>query len=650
MYPSAPRPDGTMSAVLLAAVVSLVAIPGTQPVRAQPAPPMSSDNEWTVVGQVLDAAGAGVEGASVQVETGGDGKTEGRVLGRAASDRAGDFRIRLPGEPPGKLFVRVKKEGFAVFLAPVEFEPGERETFVDVEMTGAMSVRGTVVAAETGRPVDGADVLIDMLGRRWEAKTDDRGRFELRGLPAGAGLLVVSRPGFGRQRQRIRVGADAAEVRVRLAPERPVRVRLVNDRGEPVAEAEIEVEAGEDTFSATTDADGRADLHGIGQDTTEIAWRAAHPDGMRMADVANRLAFDEATATPETMPSASRPAVYTLVLPRGGKVAGRITDAANGKPVNGARVLIAAGPGGTLIDWTGAEGNFEIAGVAPGRIVLAVQHPDYAPELIEDEARPGWTRRIPIRLSEGKPLAGTVVDEAGKPLDQVQVVCTRWRDHDVVGLRALTDAQGRFAFEHAPDGPIEFAFFRPGGGRPQGRTLTAGRTDYRVTLPAPEKAAEAGEEAAPRGGALRAGKAAPEFRVTATDGTRYQLSKLRGKYVFLDIWATWCPPCRTEMPTLKQLYAEMKSRSDFLMLGISLDATAEAVEAFAEKEKLTWPLVAGPDSGAETTAGIFGVKFIPFNVLIGPDGKVLAVEIHGADMPERIRDLARPATKEPSGQ
>ena len=73
MYPSAPRPDGTMSAVLLAAVVSLVAIPGTQPVRAQPAPPMSSDNEWTVVGQVLDAAGAGVEGASVQVETGGDG-------------------------------------------------------------------------------------------------------------------------------------------------------------------------------------------------------------------------------------------------------------------------------------------------------------------------------------------------------------------------------------------------------------------------------------------------------------------------------------------------------------------------------------------------------------------------------------------------
>jgi peroxiredoxin len=231
-------------------------------------------------------------------------------------------------------------------------------------------------------------------------------------------------------------------------------------------------------------------------------------------------------------------------------------------------------------------------------------------------------------------------------------VCTRWRDRDVVGLRALTDEKGRFAFEHAPDGPIEFAFYRPGGGRLQGQTLTAGKTDYRFTLKPPEKptAAESGEEAAGRSGALQVGKPATEFSVTALDGTRYTLSKLRGKYVFVDVWATWCPPCRAEMPTLKQVHADMKSRSDFVMLGISLDATADAVKAFAEKEKLTWPLVAGPDSGAEATAEVFGVKFIPFNVLIGPDGKVVAVEIHGADMPKRIRDLAKPATKKPSGK
>ncbi|MGB9624992.1 MAG: carboxypeptidase regulatory-like domain-containing protein, partial [Phycisphaerae bacterium] len=471
-----------MPAAALATAVSLVAILGSLPAGAQPTPPTSPGNEWVVVGQVLDAAGAGIEGACVQVESGGDEKTEGRVLGRAASDRTGDFRIRLPGEPSGKLFVRVKKERFAVFFAPVEFEPGERETFVDVEMVGTLSVRGTVVAAETGRPIRDADVRIDIQDRRWEGRSDDRGRFALRGLPAGAGLLVVSRPGFGRQRQRIRVEPDTAEVQVRLAPERPVRVRLVNDRGEPLAEAEIEVEAGDDIFLATTDAEGRADLHGIGKDTTEIAWRARHPDGMRMANVANSLVLDEATATPETMPSASRPAVHTLILPRGGTVAGRVTDAVDGQPVNGARVVVVAGQGGTWIEWTGAEGNFEIAGVAPGRMTVAVQHPDYAPELLDDEARAGWKRRIPIRLSRGKPLAGVVVDEAGKPLDQVQVVCTRWRDRDVIGLRALTDEQGRFAFEHAPDGPIEFAFFRPGGGRLSGRILTAGNTDYRFTL------------------------------------------------------------------------------------------------------------------------------------------------------------------------
>jgi peroxiredoxin len=624
---------------------------GTAPSRAQEGESAPPTKEWIVTGQVLDAVGSGIPGASVQIEAGGEAKTEGRVIVSGSSEQLGDFRLKLPGEPKEKLFIRVKKERFAVFHAPVAFESDEREAFVDVEMVGAMSIRGQVAEAATCRPVKDADVTIDMQGRRWDAKTDERGRFEIRGLPSGGGLLMVSRAGFARQRQPVRVETGAPDVRVLLHPERPVRLRLVNDRGEPISNAEIELEADDDTFAATTDADGHADVHGISYESTEIAWRASHPDGVRMLGFNHMLdSGGQPEPTVTTRPAASRPGgVHTLVLPRGGKVTGKVVDAAQGEPVIGARIMIVDGPtSDTAIDWTDGEGQFEIPGIMPGAIVVAVQHPDYAPELVEDEARAGWARKIPVRLGKGKPLAGVVVDEKGKGLGQVQVVCTQWRNHDVIGLRALTDEEGRFAFEHAPDGPIEFAFYRPGGGRFRGQTLTAGKTDYRFTLTTetrPRDTAAGGEEAAPRRAALEVGKPAPDFSVTAIDGTSYRLSKLRGKYVFVDVWATWCPPCRAEMPVLKQLREQTKSRSDFVMLGISLDATADAVKAFAEKEKLTWPLVAGPDSGAEAAAEAFGVKFIPFNVLIGPGGKILAIEVHGPDLPQRIQDLAKPVEK-----
>lgn len=620
-------------------------------VHAQQAASAPAADEWIVNGQVLDAVGSGIAGAAVQIEIGGDEKTEGRVIGRASTEPNGDFRIKLPNEPTEKLSIRVRKERFATFFAPVEFEAGEREAFADVEMAGAMSVRGQVSAAVTGRPIEGAEVTIDIQDRKWTAKTSEAGRFEIHGLPAGVGLLIVSRDGFARSRQPVRVEADEPETQVRLQPERQVRLRVVDDRGEPVPEAEVEVQAGNDVFATMADANGRADLHGIGPDVPEVAWRASHPDGVRMLSFDRVLRLGEAPESmPTSGPAASQPAIYTIVLPRGGKVAGKITDAVSGEPVNGARVVVVSGPASdTPMEWTDMEGKFEIAGVMPGPILVAIQHPDYAPELLEDQARAGWTRQIPIRLGKGKPLSGVVDDEAGKVLDQVQVVCTQWRDHDVIGLRALTDEQGRFTFQNAPDGPIEFAFHRPGGGTLRKQILTAGKTDYRFTLPAAAKPAATpdGDQGVTGSGPIQIGKPAPDFAVTALDGTAYRLSRLRGKYVFVDVWATWSPPCRAEMPALKQLQAEIKSRTDFVMLGVSLDATPDAVKAFAEKEELTWPLAAGPSSGAEAAAEAFGVKFIPFNFLVGPDGKVVALETHGPQLLERIRDLAKPSEKKP---
>jgi peroxiredoxin len=191
---------------------------------------------------------------------------------------------------------------------------------------------------------------------------------------------------------------------------------------------------------------------------------------------------------------------------------------------------------------------------------------------------------------------------------------------------------------------MQFSFMKPGAEPLRDEVLTAGKTDYRIELkaatsrPTAVASRPAREETSP----IRVDQPAPDIKVTALDGTAYQLSKLKGKYVFLDFWATWCPPCRAEMPTLTKVHAAVKSRSDFVMLGISIDQEAEAVKDFAAKQKLAWPLAAGPDSGASEAASAYGVEAIPFNCLIDPDGKIIAVDIHGPDLPARIAELAMP--------
>ncbi len=631
----------TLRRCLLAALpVLAVAVPYA-PAADRPA---AESATWSVSGQVLDGLGSGVKDAAVQIEVGGDEKTEGRVIGRASTDETGDFTIRLPGKPKGALHVRVRKERFAAYHATVEFPDDQTEVFVDVELSGTLAVRGKVMLAATSRPVAEVAVSLAVLGRQWEARTDSSGRFDLRGVSPGSGQLTISHDGYSRERRPIRIEEGMPEIEVLLYPERPLRVRVVDERGRALAGADVEMQAVSDFFTATTDERGYADLHGIHREVTEVFWRVAHPDGVRMLDFERRIDLSGEADAAASRPAASRPAVRTLVLPRGGKVAGKVVDAEKGEPVITARVLVVDAPGvDPPIEWTDGEGEFEIAGLVPGPIAIAVQHADYAPELIEDEARAGWTRRLTIRLGKGKPLGGMVVNPAGTPIPQVQVVCTQWRYRDIIGLRALTDDKGCFRFDHAPGGPIEFAFQKPGVGALSGQMLTAGRTDYRFTLaPTPTRPASGADApTTTASGGVEVGKSVPDFTVTATDGTKHQISQLRGKYVFVEFWATWCPPCRAEMPALKKLHARLGSRPDFVMLGISMDDDAAKVTAYAEKEKLGWPMAAGPDSGAATAAKRVGARFIPFNFLVGPDGKVIAVEVHGDDLPDRIGGLVK---------
>ena len=102
------------------------------------------------------------------------------------------------------------------------------------------------------------------------------------------------------------------------------------------------------------------------------------------------------------------------------------------------------------------------------------------------------------------------------------------------------------------------------------------------------------------------GKPAPLFSLPTMDGKVMNLADYRGKIVFLNIWATWCPPCKEEMPSMQHLYERFKGEN-FEMLTISIDAKTEDVAPFMKDLGLTFPVAFDPEQNVAAQYGITGV-------------------------------------------
>lgn len=134
---------------------------------------------------------------------------------------------------------------------------------------------------------------------------------------------------------------------------------------------------------------------------------------------------------------------------------------------------------------------------------------------------------------------------------------------------------------------------------------------------------------------LVVGNQFPDFQEKDLDGKPLSVSRFKGKVLLVDFWATWCGPCRVELPNVIATY-EKHHKNGFEILGISLDQDEQAMKKFLASNKMTWPQYFDGLGWQTKLAGQYGVNSIPATYLLDAQGKIIARDLRGADLEEAV--------------
>lgn len=133
---------------------------------------------------------------------------------------------------------------------------------------------------------------------------------------------------------------------------------------------------------------------------------------------------------------------------------------------------------------------------------------------------------------------------------------------------------------------------------------------------------------------------APEILMPDANGNQVSLSNFKGKYVLVDFWASWCGPCRNENPNVVAAYNKYKDKN-FTVLGVSLDQDKEAWLQAIKKDNLTWTHISDLKQWESAAVPAYGIEGIPFNVLLDPQGKIIASGLRGEDSISKLEEVLK---------
>jgi peroxiredoxin/protocatechuate 3,4-dioxygenase beta subunit len=646
---------------------------GDGPTRAY----LTLDSAHSLRGQVVDPSGKPIAGARVVAFWSGPEGSVTSSFGVASrrtltADSDGRFEWK---EAPGK-GVRVDISGGKFAAASALHLASDADN--RIVLIPPTAVKATVLDRETGRPISEFSIRLAAVWRPgesliWQTSWDpDRearkapGSFDYTtSHPAHRYLLRVQAEGYlPEDSEPFPADGSTHALAFRLVKAEPIRGTVRNPDGSPAR--------GGFVYLVPPHRDGWIDYLSLQNEEVSEADRSGTPHAAIDGDGRFVLPAQKENVALLALTDAGHALVdrrevrgeANLQLRPWARISGTVTI--GGKPAANLR-LQSSDPEEAVpaedeprlvrrhIATTDARGRFELPRVMPGRLTLVEWVPNGVNRRIWGVIRAAVDveagRAYGLKIGEsGRVVVGRLElprsdDWMIRKADLVRKGSKAGRP-ERFGVELLEE--GRFRAIDLPPGDysLRFALHEPPPGDSCGWGRVLGEYASEFTVPQGATAADppldlGRLESAPVGGRpLAVGDRAPDFVVKDLDGRDLKLADLRGKYVLLDFWATWCAPCLAEMPNIQAIRDRHANDPRFVVIGVNLDDQPRAAARMVKALNLSWRHgLDGPDS---PVVAAYGATAIPATFLIGPDGSILARDLRGEKTKDAVAGALKP--------